>query len=594
MRTALLSLLVLSSLVGPLAAAESRIGRPIDEFKLHDWRGLEHKLSQLSGDHKLVVVAFLGCECPLAVTYAPRLEEIAKRYAEQGVAVVGINSNRQDSLTDVGNFAKRHELTYPLLKDPDNGVADLFGAERTPEVFVLDASRTVRYRGRIDDQFGVGIQREKAKSNDLTAALDQLLKGEAVTVPETQAPGCLIGRVQKVAPQGDVTYSDQIVRVLQKRCTSCHRPGEIAPFPLQSYDEVVGWADMMLEVVDAGRMPPWFADPQYGKFLNDCRMSDEEKELLHTWVDNGCPEGDRGKLPPPQEFVEGWQIPQPDMVIAMEEPYTVPAEGVVEYQYFTVDPGFTEDRWVKAAEARPGNRSVVHHIIVFLEAPRKANVPGIAGAGLDGLGGYAPGMPPTILAPGQAMLVKAGSKIRFQMHYTPNGKEQQDKSYVGLVFEKPENVRHRVDGGMAPNFSFAIPPRDGNYKVTSKYSFRRDTYLLSLQPHMHLRGKSFLFEAQYPDGTREILLDVPHYDFNWQLGYDLVEPKMLPKGTVLHCTAHFDNSEHNPANPNPDETVRWGDQTWEEMMIGWFTTMDPEVITPTPSSKRAGAGPAGQ
>ena len=316
-------------------------------------------------------------------------------------------------------------------------------------------------------------------------------------------------------------------------------------------------------------MPPWFANPQYGEFHNDPRLTDEEKKLLADWVDAGCPEGDRSQLPEPRQYTTGWQIPQPDQVIHIrDEAVDVPAEGVVAYQYYTVNPGFTEDTWIKAAECRPDNRAVVHHIVAFFVPPGE-KTRGRRGA----MVGFAPGMPPTVFPDGVAMLVPAGSKVVFQLHYTPNGSPQKDRSSLGLVFADPAEVREKVGGGMAANPLLQIPPGADNHEVHSQHRFDDDTRLITLTPHMHLRGKSFRYEADYPDGSSEILLDIPRYDFNWQLRYHLAEPKLLPKGTLLRCTAHFDNSAGNVANPDPTNTVRWGDQTWEAMMIGYFSTL---------------------
>ena len=556
-----------------VAAAEaSRVGVAAPEFDLRDSYGKAYRLDDFA-DSKLVVVAFLGTDCPLVKLYAPRLNELAAEYASRGVAFVGINSNRQDPITKIGAYARRHEISFPILKDPDNTIADQFGALRTPEVFVLDADRVVRYWGRIDDQYGVGVQRAEPTRRDLATALDELLAGQSVSQPITDAPGCLIGRLPRVEPHGDVTYSNQVSRILQQRCVNCHRPGEIGPFPLTTYDEVVGWSDMIREVVSEGRMPPWFADPAHGKYSNDARLTPTELEQLYAWIDHGSPEGDPADLPEPLVYAEGWQIPEPDAVFYMsDEPYTVQAEGVVDYQYFTVDPGFTEDKWVRIAEARPGNRAVVHHIIAFFQPPGGGD--GL-GASRGGVAGYAPGMPPARFPEGVAIRVPAGSKLVFQMHYTPVGTEQQDRSCVGMVFADPSEVRREADGGMAGNVSFRIPPGASDHPVTSRKRFRKDTLLLSLTPHMHVRGKSFRYELEYPDGRREVLLNVPRYDFNWQLRYDLAEPVLVPKGSELHCYATFDNSEDNPFNPDPTAEVRFGEQTWEEMMFGFYMAVDP-------------------
>ena len=569
-------------LAGSVAqAADGPIGKKIADFTLRDYRGMERSLSDYD-DRAAVAVVFIGTDCPLAKLYAPRLEEMSKEFGPKGVVFLAINSNRQDSMTKVGAFARIHKVSYPILKDVGNKVADAFDAERTPQAFLLDRDRVIRYVGRIDDQYGLGATSGYAKpaldQSELSNAIEELLAGKTVSVPRTEATGCIIGRVAKVDPHGDVTYSNQISRVLNLRCVSCHRPGEVAPFPLTNYDEVNGWGDMICEVIDKGQMPPWFANPKYGKFKNDCRLSDQEKRMIHEWVANGSPEGDPSELPQPPQFVEGWRIPEPDEVIYMrEEPYDVPAEGVVEYKYFTVDPGWKEDRWIKAAEARPDNRPVVHHIIVFAVAPKDAG----SSIRRKSVAGFAPGSPARIYPDGVANFVPAGSKLVFQLHYTPNGSPQKDRSSVGFVFADDSEVEKATGGGLVGNWTFAIPPHDDNHKIVGELVFESDRLLTDMLPHMHLRGKSYRYTAVYPDGKEEILLDVPRYDFNWQLRYEFVEPKLMPKGTTLRGVAYYDNSEENLANPDPSDTVRYGDQTWEEMMHGFFTTIPVEKRTRT-------------
>jgi hypothetical protein len=535
------------------------------------------------------VVAFLGVECPLAKQYAVRLVDLQRDYGPRGVSFVAVDSNVQDSLSEMGSFIKGFGLTFPFLKDNAAQLADALGAVRTPEVFVLDSEGKVHYRGRVDDQFGFGLTAGYAKPNvtrrDLIEALDDLLAGRPVRVAQTQAEGCLIGRRPRGEASNGVTYSNQIARLIQKRCVECHREGEAAPFSMNSYAEVVGWAPMMREVVDLGRMPPWFADPKHGHFANDPRLSDQEKKDLADWIDAGCPEGDPRDLPEPRAFVKGWSIGQPDAVFEMaREAYTVPADGVVDYQYFTVQTNFTEDKWIQASEALPGSREVVHHIIVFASSPGAGQGRGVLRR--QHIAGYAPGEQAKIYPPGVAQFLPAGSKLVFQMHYTPNGKKQSDLSKVGLRFADPASVKKAASGGAAINTFFKIPPGAGNHRVASSYQFDHDALLTMLFPHMHLRGKSFRFEAVYPSGQREILLDVPRYDFNWQLRYELAEPKLMPKGTRLECVAHFDNSTDNPANPDPTKPVSWGDQTFEEMMIGFFGTI-PTDSDPNPLRQRA-------
>lgn len=551
--------------------AKSFVGSRVQNFTLADHRGKEYSLAELPGK-KAVVVAFLGTECPLAKLYAPRLAALEKKYADKGVAFIGINSNRQDSVTEIAAYAKAHGVQFPILKDVGNKVADQFQAERTPEVYLLDGEKVVRYRGRIDDQYGVGTARKEPTNNDLEIAIEQLLAGKTIENSETAAVGCFIGRVRKANDASEVTYSKQISRLFQNRCVECHREGEIAPFAMTNYDEVAGWADTIAEVVKNDRMPPWHAHPEHGKFRNARTLTDDEKDLIYQWAAAGAPQGDPRELPEPKTYVTGWQLPkEPDYVVYMrDEPYQVPAEGVVSYQHFEVDPGFKEDKWVKVAELIPQNRAVVHHILVFVRPPGSQRNRGGDGT-LGFFAAYVPGFRPEPFPEGMAKRVPAGSKFVFQMHYTPNGTAQEDRSKMGLVFADPSEITHMVKTVEAIQPQFAIPPGADNYRVDAESSsYDHDLQLLSLAPHMHLRGKAFSYEARYPDGRREMLLDVPRYDFNWQTTYLLSDLKNMPKGTTIYCVAHYDNSPNNPANPDPSQTVKWGDQTFEEMMIGFF------------------------
>lgn len=636
MRYAAFGVLLLCSvlLVVANAVAADSIGRKIDDFTLKSHFGKDYQLSDFK-DRDVVVVAFVGTECPLAKLYGPRLAELGKRWGDK-VALVGIDSNQQDSLQEIGAYAVRHNIEFPILKDTGNEVADQFGAERTPMVYVLDRDRVVRYQGRIDDQYGfddgVGFQRPSATREDLAMAVDELLAGKSVGVPSTEAIGCFIGRVRPVKDDSAVTYSNQIARIFQQHCLECHRPGRIGPFAMTNYADIVGWGEMIREVVDQGRMPPWHANPKYGHFQNDLRLSDDDKKLIATWVENGCPEGNPSDLPAPKEFTEGWTIGEPDQIIyATEEPVDVAAEGVIDYYHFVVDPGWTEDKWIMAAEARPGNLETVHHILVFVAPPntRRAARPrneGDAGdkseaSASDSLGdnqpqrrrrrlaqrggnrggrgefegvgltngsliaGYAPGMNPMVQTDGTtAMHVKAGSKLIFQMHYTPNGSPQKDRSFVGFRFADPAKVTHVARSTAVMTPFFVIPAGAEDYQVTADNTLEHDITLLNMTPHMHTRGKAFRYEAFYPNGEQEILLDVPAYDFNWQTTYNLTEPKTLPKGTRLVCTAHWDNSENNLSNPDPTKQVTWGDQTFEEMMIGFYVEVYPKGSVPENAS----------
>jgi mono/diheme cytochrome c family protein len=439
----------------------------------------------------------------------------------------------------------------------------------------------------------------------MVEAVNELVAGKEVSVPTTEALGCHIGRVKKVNDASEVTYSNQISRIFQQHCVECHREGRIGPFVMTSYQDLAGWGEMIREVVQENRMPPWHADPAHGQFANEARLTDEEKQLITTWVDNGCPEGDKAGLPEPRTFVEGWGIGEPDQIVKMsEKEVSIPAEGVVDYYHFTVDPGWKEDKWIAAAEAKPGSFETVHHILVFVlppgknvrdfgeEGPRPRGDRKRRGGGGGGEGGgaltsgnlvaaYAPGANALFNDDGEtAVHVKAGSKLVFQLHYTPNGTPQKDLSYVGFKFTDEGKVKYVARSTAVVNPMFNIPAGAKNFTAEASTTFKNATTLTNMTPHMHTRGKAFKYVAHYPDGKEEVLLDVPTYDFNWQTTYHLKEPKEIPEGTKLVCTATWDNSEDNLSNPDPTKNVSWGEQTFEEMMIGFYVERFPKGQAP--------------
>ncbi len=368
----------------------------------------------------------------------------------------------------------------------------------------------------------------------------------------------------------DVTYAKDVSRIVQERCQTCHHKGTAAPFSLLTFEDVKRKAKGIRDAVADNRMPPWHADPHFNKFSNDRRLSADQKQKLLAWIDGGCVLGDEKDLPAPAEYADGWVIGKPDVIFEMPKEQTVQAEGVVDYQYFVTKTNFKEDVWVQAAEARPGNRAVVHHIIVFFRDPKKPRGGQGDGLGQNMIVGTAPGDMPQIFKPGVARKIPAGAELVWQMHYTPTGKVEKDRSQVGFIFYKGKEppAHAAITQGIA-NMDLLIPAGDPNKKFESNWTLRQDAVIFSFMPHMHVRGKDFEYKAIYPDGKSEILLSVPKFDFNWQTMYRLETPMRLPKGTRIHCTAHFDNSAKNPANPDPTKEVSWGDQTWEEMLIGW-------------------------
>jgi hypothetical protein len=416
-----------------------------------------------------------------------------------------------------------------------------------------------------------------------------------------------------VKSAANVTFSKDVAPIIQKNCQVCHRPGEVAPMSFMNYKEVRPWAKSIREKVVTREMPPWFADPKHSEFSNDCRLSQKDIDTIVAWVEGGTKEGDPKDLPPNPKYTEGWQIGKPDVVLPMTVEFQIPAEGVIPYKYFAVPTNFTEDKYVQFAEIRSGDRAHVHHVIASVRYPGQGDLPPAgeltperlaasrqtsanaqarpaSAEDSDGrLVGWAPGEAPQIMRPGQAKLIKKGSVLIFQVHYTTNGEPGKDRTSVGLIFSKvPVEKRVITAGAVARNL--VIPPHEPNYESTATFTFQEDSHIDSLHPHMHVRGKDFKYTLIYPDGTSKVLLSVPRFDFGWQLTYFFKEEVAVPKGSRLEVVAHHDNSIKNKFNPDPTATVRWGDQTWDEMMIGYLDyTIDKQDLRRT-SRDAAGKG----
>jgi cytochrome c553 len=423
--------------------------------------------------------------------------------------------------------------------------------------------------------------------------------------------------------RAETTFTRDVAPLLYKHCASCHHANDIAPMALIAYNDARPWAAAIKEAVLTRKMPPWKADPHYGKWSNDDSLTDAEIATIKAWVDGGKLEGDPKVLPPAPKFPEGWKIGQPDAVVTIPK-QKLEGSGPDQYMYITVPTNFTEDKWVVAAELRAGNRKIVHHAHVFVVEPDAAPKPaggGVAakespedayaksllvhegtlswvrpdaqvvndGCAVDDNGlmpgrksrdletliaSYLPGREADVYPPGTARLLKAGSKLNFQIHYShATGKTEFDETSVGFIFAKepPKTVARRID---LSNQMFRIPAGAAEQEVTECHTFDKDLYITSLTPHMHLRGKAMQMIVTYPDGRQETLLNVPHYDFNWQITYRTATPIFIPKGTRIAVVGHFDNSPNNPMNPDPAKPVRWGSASETEMMDGWIEYVD--------------------
>ncbi len=367
------------------------------------------------------------------------------------------------------------------------------------------------------------------------------------------------------------TFAKDVAPIFYAKCVECHRPTMFAPMSLVKFDDARPWAKSIRNRVAARTMPPWGADPDHGVFKNDPRLSDKEISTILAWVDGGAPKGDDRDLPEAPSFVDGWTIGQPDAVFEVKEAFHIPATGVVEYQYLRIPTGITEDKWLAAIEIKPQARSQVHHVIAFTQ-PAGTPISEAGALGPGNIGGVTPNKPGVIFEPGVGRLLSGNSDIILQMHYTTNGEATTDKTMVGVKFLKePPAMQQR--GGSVLQPRFVIPAGAPAHEVRGSRVLQADTIITSFTPHMHVRGKDMTYTAKYPDGRTEVLLSVPRWDFNWQITYQLKEAKRMPKGTEIEVVAHFDNSTQNKFNPDPTKDVRWGDQTFEEMMIGFWGTV---------------------
>ena len=549
-------------------------------FELKDLDGKPRALSDLRAA-RLVVLAWTEPGCPVAMLYGPRVAALAGTYESRGVRFLGVVSGPQVDVEEAKAAAKGAGVAFPVLRDEDGALAQRLGVETTTAVVVLDENRRVRYRGAVDDQYGVGGRKPQPTKRFLEDALEDLLAGRSPSVATTAAPGCPLDPPAKVTvPSAGVTWNGGVGAIVQKRCAGCHREGEAAPFPLVTFADAKKRTATMRDAVTAGRMPPWHAlGPAGVVWSNDRRLTPVEKDALLGWLGGGAPEG-KGPAPvaPGPTTADGWEIGKPDAVFTFERPEDVPAEGVVPYRFVEVATNFEQDRWFDAVEVRPGAPQVVHHVLVAVSPGGRARR--AAFAPTNGfLAAMVPGGRSQRYPEGTAKRLPAHARLLFQMHYTPNGTAASDATSIGFHFLKSP-PRQEVHTAGAFNAVFRIPPGEGDWEVKAMLPVLWDTHALAFMPHMHVRGKSFKYSYKVPGGAETTLCEVPAYDFNWQTPYRLKTPVAVPKGTLFLATARFDNSEKNPYNPDPKAEVHWGDQTWDEMMIGYVDYVrDDEDLT---------------
>ena len=587
-----------------LTPGDHGVGRMVPDLRLTDIDGRSFKLSDLK-DRRAMVIAFTNTSCPICKKYAPTLASLEQQFDEQQVAFVFINPTASDKRDDIRAAIKTQGFTGHYVRDNDGAVATALGATHTTDAIVLDAKRTVIYRGAVDDQYGFGYSKDAPRAAYLVNAIKAALVSERPNIAATSAPGCPLDFADRrlgtpARPvEGDgphdgtgksahptVTYHNRVSRIVQDHCLACHRDDGVGPFSLSTYDEVTGQSGSIRRVIEKGIMPPWFAAaPAKGEvtpFANDCSLASADKADLLAWLNGGKPVGDPQDAPLPRSFASGWQIGKPDHIVQLPSPISVKATGTMPYQNVIVESGLTETKYVKALEVKPTAREVVHHVLVFVLPPAKRGEKATGTTDEAGatdeegeedetsgfFAAYAPGYDALRFNDGYGKVLPAGSRLKFQIHYTPNGTATKDQSMIGMIFadERPEHLVS-VQGISQPRF--AIPPGADNYEVVANQPVPTDATILAFFPHMHLRGKAFKYEAILPSGETQVLLDIPRYDFNWQLSYRLAEPLTLPVGSTIRATAWYDNSDKNPANPDSTRTVRWGPQTYDEMMIGY-------------------------
>ncbi|MFT7542177.1 MAG: hypothetical protein ACI9K5_003156 [Gammaproteobacteria bacterium] len=574
---------------GPVTDQSPSLGQLVGAVSVQIPGGEERRLASLtpekSNGAQPWVLTYSGVDCPISGKYAARVQSMATEFGARGVPFIGINANPQDSIESVVAEAAELGLTLPLVKDVRQEVTRILGTTTTTEVFLFGADGELVYRGAIDDQYNLGAARPAPTENYLREALESVLGETTTETAETAAPGCKLTLLEQSELPGTVTWSKDIAAIVAENCETCHRPGQVGPFSLQTYERTKGWAAMIAEVVTEGRMPPWNAAPAFnGHFQNERRLSKSEKSKLLRWIEDDMPRGNPVEDPAARQWNSDWAIGEPDVIFEVQRVleeldkqgellpsagFAVPRDGTVEYQYFSVRTNYTEDRWIRALQIQPGAADVVHHVLVLCDDPslpmeaRRENL-----EFNSFLAGYAPGDLPAVYPDGYGKRLPAGANLIFQLHYTPNGKERFDRSRLGLVFWDEKPIFEVITDSVI-NEDFVVPAGAENFEVRAEKLIDDETGILLLVPHMHTRGKDFRFIAHYPDGGSEELLSV-EYDFNWQESYLLYDPILLPGGTRLECIGHFDNSDQNPNNPDSTVEVRFGEQTWHEMFIGFY------------------------
>ncbi|MEZ6186542.1 MAG: redoxin domain-containing protein [Planctomycetota bacterium] len=582
--------LALLAALSPALAEEPAIGARVAPFTAVDVRYLPCSLDDL-GEPGITALVFATRKCPIALRALPKLRRLAGDYAERGVRFVFVDVTPDPDVNAMAAFALEHELPFPALKDAWGEAARAVGATRSPEVAVLDAERVLRYRGRVDDQLRLGGTRAEPTRRDLVEALDELLAGQPVSVPETPVDGCKLSGPARPSPHDRVpTWNGEVAALVQRHCQDCHREGGSAPFALTRYEDARDTGDMLAEVVEQGRMPPWFAVEGPEQFSNHRGLDAAQRATLVAWVQGGMPRGE-GEPPAPRAFPkQEWAIKAPDLVLAQPGETAVVAEGSMPYQYVMLPHRFEHDTWVEAIEIQNAVPEVLHHCNLFFLRPGKA---------FDSsqvIAGKVPGGPPLQLGFGVATLIPKGSLLGLQIHYQPNGTAVQDSVRVGFRFPRGR-VHRRFYSTLIERRDFEVPAGANHHRVDAETTLEHPALLIALFGHMHLRGKAFSFDLQLEGGEPERLLTVPNYSFDWQMAYVLRQPRFVPAGARIRCSTYYDNSPLNGYNPDPSRPVGWGLQSQKEMLYHFVFYLRPDedldlAVDPATGAPQAPEDPA--
>ncbi len=543
--------------------------RAIDDFALLDAHGRFHQVSRYASS-RLLVLYVQGNGCPIVRQNLAALTALRERYEPSEVRFLLFNANPQDDRLALLEEIEAFSIELPILRDASQLVAEALSLERTGEALVIDPSGLqLLWRGPLDDRLEYGAQKAEAQREFLAEALDALLEGGAPPSDVPAAKGCAI-TFQQPQARHQVDYAEDIAGLLEARCVDCHQRGGAAPFAMRNHASVQGWSAMIEEAVLTRRMPPWHADPDHGSFAGDASLSVEEQRKLVHWVRAGAPGSESDPLADREAELQDWPEGEPDLVIEIEA-QEVPATGVLGYREFYLPEEIVEDRWVKGVVFLPSEPEVMHHAFVFARFPKHLrHLQERSNGGLsDFFGAYVPGMLQGFFPEDTGKRLPAGTRIKVQLHYTTNGRPLVDKPRIGLYFhdEPPE---HELRVASAVNRRLDIPPRSPETRASASRIVPVDAVLYGMIPHMHFRGSWMRFTLRRPDGSEELLLSVPQYDMFWQRQYMLSEPLAVPAGSTIEVEGAFDNSAGNPLNPDPSQRLHFGQQTTDEMFIGYL------------------------